>query len=240
MLKDLSPIQNEILSKLKNAQSLRYGQLQKREIPNDLFNYHLQYLVKNDFIIKSTDGYVLSDKGIRHIADPYTTNNSITSLFKINVITILSRIKDGEIQILNQIRKSHPSFGKVGVIYGVVLKGELIEQAASRKLKIETGLDAQFKVIGCERRIMYKSNDLFSDLMFPIAYANVSTGKLITETNFGHNMWVSLDKAIINESAEFDSIRSINIVLKAIKNNNINTLPFFFKEEIQSDNLNNN
>jgi hypothetical protein len=48
-------------------------------------------------------------------------------------------------------------------------------------------------------------------------------------------MWVPIDEAIKNESAEFDSIRSINIVLRAIKDGTIDSLPTFFNEEIQSD-----
>jgi hypothetical protein len=188
MLANLSPIQNHILSKLKNAKKRRYSELQPEKVPNDLFNYHLQYLVKKEFIIKSDDGYSLSETGIRHVADPYTSNDAITSLFKINVITIVSRVVEGKIEILNQIRKSNPSYGKVGVMGGVVLKGELIEPAATRKLKAETGLDAEFKLVGCERRIMYKGGELFSDLMFPIAYADTYSGDLIEDTDFGHNM----------------------------------------------------
>ncbi len=230
-----SPIQNHILSKLKNAQSLRYSELQPEKVPNDLFNYHLQYLVKKELVIKLDDGYSLSKNGIKYMADPYSTSDQITSLFKINVITIVSRVVNGKIEILNQLRKSNPSYGKVGVMGGVVLKGELIESAATRKLKQETGLDAGFKLVGSERRIMYKSGELFSDLLFPIAYANTYSGELIPDTNFGHNMWVSIDEAIKNESAEFDSIKSINIILKAIKDGTIKDLQFFFNEEIQSD-----
>jgi len=234
MLQNLSPIQNHILSKLKNAKSLRYSKLQPEKVPNDLFNYHLQYLVKKELINKSDEGYSLSNKGIKHVADPYPTNDAITSLFKINVITIVSRLVDGKIEILNQIRKSNPSYGKLGVMGGVVLKGELIEPAATRKLKQETGLDAEFRLVGSERRVMYKSGELFSDLLFPIAYADSYTGELIIDSDFGHNMWVPIDEAIENESDEFDSIKSINIALRAIKDESIKDLPFFFKEEIQS------
>ena len=234
MLQDLSPIQNHILSKLKNAKTLRYSELQPQKVPNDLFNYHLQFLVKKEYIYKSEEGYSLSKTGIQHVADPYTSNSAITSLFKINVITIVSRINNGKIEILNQVRNSNPSFGKVGVMGGVVLKGELIKDAATRKLKQETGLEATFRTVGNERRIMYKSGELFSDLMFPICYADSYTGDLI-DTSFGHNLWVPIDEAIKNESAPFDSIRSINIVLRAIKDGSIDSLPFFFKEKIQSD-----
>ena len=236
MLQNLSTIQNHILSKLKNAKSRRYSELAPEKTPNDLFNYHLQFLVKKGYIMKSDDGYFLSPLGIQHVADPYTTNDAITSLFKINVITIVSRISaTGAIEILNQIRKSNPSYGKVGVMGGVVLKGEFIEPAATRKLKQETGLDATFRLVGCERRIMYKSGELFSDLMFPITYADDSKGELIEDSDFGHNMWVSIDQAIKNESVEFDSIKTIVTVLKAIRDRSIATLPFVFEETLQSD-----
>jgi hypothetical protein len=233
MLQDFSPIQNHILAKLKNAKSLKYSQLHPDKVPNDLFNYHLQFLVKKEFIIKTSGGYFLSPKGIKYVADPH--GNEARPLFKINVITIVSRVTKGKKEILNQIRKSNPSYGKIGVMGGVVLKGELIESAATRKLKQETGLDAQFKLVGCERRIMYKSSELFSDLMFPIAYADAYSGELQTDSGFGHNIWVPIDQAIKNESADFDSIKGISTVLKAIKNGAIKKLPFFFDEQIQSD-----
>lgn len=117
---------------------------------------------------------------------------------------------------------------------GVVLKGELIEPAATRKLKQETGLEANFKLVGCERRIMYKGGEIFSDLMFPIAYADEYFGDLIEDSEFGHNMWVSIDEAIKNESDEYDSIKSITTVLKAIKDGSMDKLPFFFEEVVKS------
>lgn len=209
--------------------------MQPEKIPNDLYNYHLQFLVKKGLIFKSGEGYSLSETGIKHVADPYPSNDAITSLFKINVITIVSRVVKGKIEILSQIRKSNPSYGKVGVMGGVVLKGEFIEPAATRKLKQETGLDAKFKLIGIERRIMYKSGKLFSDLMFPIAYSDSSSGDLIVDSDFGHNMWVSIDEAIKNESGEYDSLKGIVRVLKAIKSKKIKKTPFFFEENVQSD-----
>ncbi len=235
MSSNFSPIQDHILSKLKNAKSLRYSELQPDKVPNDLFNYHLQFLVKKDFVIKSNEGYSLSDKGIKYVADPFPAATAITSLFKINVITILSRITDGKIEILNQIRASNPSFGKVGVMGGVVQKGELIEPAARRKLEQETGLQADFRLVGCERRILYKDGEIFSDVMFPIAYADEYTGELLEDTVFGHNTWVGIDEAIKNESADYDSIPSIKKALGAVKDGTILKIPFFFEENIQSD-----
>lgn len=236
MNQGFSEIQNGIISKLKNAKTLRYSELWPKKIPNDLFNYHLQFLVKKDYVKKLTGGYSLSEKGVKLVADPFEQkNDSITSLFKINVVTIVSRKVSGKIEILNQIRKSNPSYGKIGIPGGVVLKGEFIEPAATRKLKQETGLNAKFTLVGCERRILYKNGEIFSDVMFPIAYTDKAEGELVSDTNFGHNMWVSIDQAIKNESQPYDSLQSIVKILKIIKKGKIKSMPFLFEENLQSD-----
>ena len=235
MAQAFSQIQNHILSKLKNARVLRYTDLQPEAIPNDLFNYHLQFLVKKGFVDRNEEGYSLGASGIKHVADPdlSTRDEKIASTFKVNVITLVSRGAKKKIEILNQVRTSHPSFGKIGAMGGIVRKGESIETAAKRKLKVETGLDADFKIVGIERRMMYVGDALFSDILFPIAYADHSEGKLI-DTEFGRNLWVSIEDAIKNESSEFDSIKMIPYVLKAIKNGSIAILPFFYEEDTQA------
>ncbi len=235
----LSPIQNHIISRLKNAASLRYRDLQPDLVPNDLFNYHLQFLVKKGLVDRSDEGYALSKNGIGVVADTNvrTVDAKIASTFKFNVITIVSRENNGKIEILNQLRKSHPSYGKIGVVGGIVHKGEALEDAATRKLKEETGLDAAFKIIGIERRFLYKDDALFSDVLFPIAYSDDATGGLRGETEFGENFWVPIDEAIKNESVEFDSITSIVDVLRAVKNDSISAMRFFYNEQTQKDQL---
>ena len=234
-----SPIQNHILHKLKNAKNLRYSQLQPKDrTPNDLFNYHLQHLVKKGFVEKKDNKYALAESGIQHVADLTLAFNdkNIIGLFKYNVITIVSRINNGKIEILNQIRNSNPSYGKIGVMGGAVLKGESVAKAAKRKLRLETGLEADFKIIGMERRLMYVKDELFSDILFPIAYASTSKGEL-NHTEFGENKWLSLEESLKHQlSNSFDCIEAITAVLKAIKNKKIDKLPFFFTESIKTGN----
>ncbi len=235
-MQTFSPIQNHILSRLKNAKTLRYSELQPHGIPNDLFNYHLQFLVKKGYVARFEDGYSLDEAGVKHVADPDLAlgEEKIASTFKVNVITIVSRVgPDGKTQILNQVRKSHPSFGKVGVPGGIVRKGETIEAAAKRKLKAETGLVADFRIVGMERRFMYIDGNLFSDIFFPIAYADRYEGELIEDTEYGHNLWNDIDTALANESQEFDSLRKIVDVLQAIRDGAIGDFPFFYDEDTQ-------
>ena len=239
MAQTFSPIQNHIISRLKNAKSLRYSEMQPKGIPNDLYNYHLQFLVQKGYVNKGDAGYALSPLGIKHVADfnPAISDSGTANLFKINVLTVLSRNHGKKIQVLNQVRKSNPSYGKVGVMGCVVRKGESIESAASRKLKAETGLDASFKVIGMQRRTMYIKGELFSDVFFPIAYADEYEGELLADSEYGHNMWVDMDEAIKNDSAGFDSIKGLPKVLKAIKDGSILKMPFFYDEDTQSGEL---
>jgi len=196
-------------------------------------------LVKKGFIDKSAEGYSLSESGIKHVADfnPAVADKGSTNLFKVNVLTVLSRIKDKKIQILNQVRHSNPSFGKVGVMGGVVRKGESVEDAAERKLKTETGLSAKFRLIGIQRRIMYVKGELFSDVIFPIAYADEYDDELIEDSEYGHNKWVDIDEAIKNDSYRFDSIKKLPDVLTAIKDDSILKMPFFYDEDTQSGDL---
>jgi hypothetical protein len=238
-MKDFSAIQHHILFRLKNAKNLRYSELHpKDKTPNDLFNYHLQFLVKKGYVIKDRGRYSLGEIGIQYVADLTLMSNEkkVISLFKYNVITIVSRLHKGKIQILNQIRQSNPSFGKIGVMGGAILKGEPILTAANRKLQIETGLQANFNIVGMERRFMYVKNELFSDILFPIAYSDKPMGEII-DTEYGINKWMDIDESIkYQTSNKFDCIDSITTVLKAIKAKKIKKLPFFYVESIKIGN----
>lgn len=230
---NLPEVQNHIISKLKNAGSLRYRDLKPEDTPNDLFNYHLKSLVSKDLINKVENGYTLSESGQAYVADVYHTSDPrLNRLFKVNVITIVSRINNGVTEILTQQRNSQPSHGLVDVMGGTILKGEDILDGASRKLQDETGLTAQFKLLGFERRRIYKEDELFSDIIFPICYADNHEGELIS-TEYGENFWVNIDQAIKNADRPFDNIAAIVTSLKAVQEGTIGSLPLFFTETTQ-------
>ncbi len=233
---NLPVIQNDIISKLKNASSLRYRDLKPENTANDLFNYHLKSLVTKGIVEKNTSGYTLSQTGQAHVADAYNTSDpQLNRLFKINVITIVSRLHNGKLEILAQRRNSQPSFGLVDVMGGTIVKGEDMLSGACRKLQSETGLQADFKLLGIERRRLYKNDELFSDVVFPICYADNYQGELIT-TEYGENFWVTIDQAIKNATRPFDNIVSIITCLEAIRDSKLDALSFFYEETTQQDN----
>lgn len=226
-------MQNHIISTLKNAEWLSYSHLRPEGTPNDLFNYHLKVLVSKSLVSKTSHGYSLSKEGQKYVADIHPPGDEASRLFKINVITIVSRVHEGKFEILTQTRRSQPSYGIVGVMGGTILKGESFTEGAQRKLKQETGLHAEFSLVGIERRRLYKDNELFSDVLFPICYTPSSSGVLLSVTSFGENYWVPIKQAILNDSRSFDSILAIPKVLEAIKNDSLKTLPFFCDETTQ-------
>ncbi len=226
-------VQNYIISKLKNADVLRYRDLRPVDTPNDLFNYHLKMLIAKQIVAKDSEGYRLSLKGHEYVADVFHSSDQANRLFKLNVITIVSRVNDGELEILTQERQSQPSYGQVGVMGGTVVKGESFADGAKRKLLQETGLLAEFKLVGFERRQLYKDDRLFSDVLFPICYASSYQSDLLEATEFGRNYWEKIDQAVVNDSRDFDSIQAIPKVLRAIRDDAIDELPFFCDETIQ-------
>jgi len=231
----LSLIQNHIISKLKNADTLRYRDIRPEDVPNDLFNYHLKTLVNRKLVDKREEGYGLSENGRRYVADIHHTSDESNRLFKLNVITIVSRVNEGRVQILTQRRLSQPSYGQVGVMGGTIVKDESLVDGAARKLVQETGLIAEFRVVGFERRRLYKSGELFSDVVFPICYSGNAHGTLQETTDFGENYWVGIDQAIKNDTRPYDSIASVPEVLRAIKDARIDSFPMFYNETVQQD-----
>lgn len=228
----LSPTQDYIISRLKNASTLRYRDMRPDDMANDLYNYHLRALLRLDLVEKASQGYRLSASGRRYVADMHHTSDVHQRLFKINVILIVARTTPTGIEILNQHRTAQPSYGKIGVPGGTIVKGEPLLEGATRKLREETGLSATFRHICQERRMQYHEDELFSDILFPVCYADTASGKLVT-TDYGEAFWCPIDQAIDHESDPHDSIESIRTVLAAIRDGSLETLPFSYRETIQ-------
>jgi len=137
---NLPEIQNHIISKLKNAGSLRYRDLKPEDTPNDLFNYHLKALVSKGIVDKVSSGYTLSKTGQAYVADVYHTSDpQLNRLFKINVITIVSRMHNGKLEILSQRRNSQPSFGMVDVMVEQSLRARTCLMAPVENYKEKRG-----------------------------------------------------------------------------------------------------
>ena len=225
-------IQRDIISRLKNADILRYSQLKpSSEVPNDLYNYHLKKLLSDGIVEKLDTGYRLSAQGKRHVADTHHTSDQSDRLFKFNALLIVAKEIDGELYVLNQRRTSQPSYGIVGIPGGTILKSEPLLEGATRKLRQETGLEGKFRYLGTERRILYKNEQLFSDVLFPFCLCRTPMGDPLM-TEFGENFWTPIDQAIRNDTRPDDRIEYIPKVLQALRDGTLEQLQGFYHEQI--------
>jgi ADP-ribose pyrophosphatase YjhB (NUDIX family) len=228
-------IKREILKRILRAKDgIRYRDGRPSEIENDLYNYHLKQLVKSGYIEKLGYKYYLTNKGKKYIEVevPLDPQGNVSDLFRVNILAIVYRNNSGQVEILNQTRTRHPYYGDSGVIGGAVQNGEFIANAANRKLIQETGLSADFKLIGVVRKLRYdKHKRLFSDILFHICISNNFKGELKPETEFGENSWVNIDIAINNENISIQGSPKVAEVLQILKENNFKDIPFFYIEE---------
>lgn len=226
-----SHVQQAIISRLKNADVLRYSELRQIDVDRDLFNYHLRELVEKGIITKLANrgGYTLSQKGQQRVADSLHTSDQSNRLFKINPLLIAIDARPGGLYILNQYRTAQPDYGTVGVPGGTIIKSEPLLAGAHRKMLEETGIRADFEYFALTRRVIYtKTGNLFADVVFPICISFTPKGSPKT-TAFGSNQWVSIDEAIENEGTR---IEYLGTVLTALRDGTLESLRGSYHEQI--------
>lgn len=192
---DIDPVQLQILTILNGTLDIqRYSNLKPKDVDNDLFNYHLQFLVKKDLVKKSKEGYKISLKGKKIMSNIDAVGKKY-ELFRFSITANVIKKKNGKKYILGQKRLRHPYYGDISTISGKVKKGELVTDAAKRKLKEETGLEAEFKGLGLFRKIRKnEEGEVIEDTVYNTCYAENPTGELIGKNEYGENKWYEVEE----------------------------------------------
>lgn len=188
-----SRIQREILSKCSFFENgARYFELRPDEVENDLFNYHLQELVKKGFIDRLNERYTITLKGKSFITNIDEKDLQPPPTFKVSVY--LCPVKDNQIILTRRLK--HPQYGYVGLIAEKKRYGEKFEDTAKRALFEETGLVANnANLIGNLHQIRKNDKgDVIEDGIFYVFYIDQFTGKLTEKSVEGEYFWVDLDK----------------------------------------------
>jgi ADP-ribose pyrophosphatase YjhB (NUDIX family) len=224
---ELSEIQVKILTKFITSEGLRYSEAKPEDVDNDLYKYHLKFLVTKGYIEKIGESYKLTEQGklFGHKVNPY---GQLQSEFRIAVICILIIREDGKQKILLQTRLKHPSYGEMGTVSGKIKQGEKIIDCAKRKFKEETGLDADFKYIGLLRAIRYnKDSKLINDQWFNVCLADSYSGELIEDNKYWKNYFVDLDQ-ILAEKNNNIAMQNLQEIIHRIQKDEI---PFMIENE---------
>lgn len=229
---ELPLVKKEILTSLLSHEGLRYSEAMPHDVPNDLYNYHLQHLIKQGYVQKQSDRHFLTVKGKRFVETvrPISPSGEMGDLFRTNVLVVLLKSVDGCTYVLNQTRKCHPYYGDKGIIGGPIRHGELVEDACTRVLKEEAGLTASFTVVGIIRKIRSTPDGkLFSDIFYHVGLSSEHEDELQVTTVYGENYWASFELALTNEASSVQGGASIVKVLKQIGTQG--KAPFFYYQE---------
>jgi 8-oxo-dGTP pyrophosphatase MutT (NUDIX family) len=228
------PIQQSILEDLRvSSIGLRYTDMKPDGVENDLYNYHLQYLVKHELVTKNDDRYRLSLDGKRHLIELNPLDDSgQSSRFKLASLCLLTRGTGDKMEVLYQERLRQPFYGHWGLIGGGIKRGEPALETAARRLREEAGLVAKFTLFGMIRKIHFeRSGQLGSDILFHICLSDIYNGNLERHNNFGNQSWVSLAQAVEFESSGAMGSNQIAIKLQQLGTSGASSMPFFYIEQ---------
>lgn len=233
---NLHTIQRQILINLAKNPRLKYSEIRIENIENDLFNYHLQYLVKKGLVEKIDSKYNLTEKGINEILMIDSVGKEYEAIRASVLIYVIDRSANNN-QILIHHRKRLPYKAEtLPGISGKIKVGEMVEDTAKRKLLEETGLDGLCKYIGTIRKIRINRNNEADDGFFYVCICESWKNELNKETDFGINTWKSFNEALEYQKLNKYSGEMSYDVLNRVINGNYQR--FFFEEVINVDSFN--
>jgi ADP-ribose pyrophosphatase YjhB (NUDIX family) len=203
--------QREILSKCSFFPSgAKYSELAIKDIDDDLFNYHLQQLVKVGLLSKNDKIYILTEKGKSLVTNIDEVSKEVPPKYKVSVYMCV--VNDDSILLHRRLK--HPQFGYVGLPSGKIAYGERILDTANREFNEETHLDTTFQIIGNLRQIRRNaSGQVIEDGVFYVCFANKFTGTLQESFQEGENFWCK-----INEVGKIEKLfkPSVEIIINEI------------------------
>lgn len=228
----LSYVQLKILSNALKGNSLRYSDLKPSDIDQDLFNYHLRFLLDKKYLKKEVDFYQLTNYGKKYVIQ-MDTKGEYKPLFRVSVIAIA--FKNNRKEILMEKRLRHPYYGDTLLgIAGKLNQGELVIDGAKRKFLEETGLNGEFEFIGVIRKIRKDSRgNLIEDSLYHVCVCENPSGDLSKANDFGFHFWYDFELSkiedVIKENITYDEneLKLMNRLLNPSKE-------FFYLEEFQT------
>lgn len=227
----LHDAQMRILGMLAQHTSAHFSDLaHAASLTNDHANFHIKKLVSQGLVEhapKSYGEYRLTRAGKQYATSMNTLEYRIERSPKVSVVLWVSR-PDGK--VLRQQRLKQPYYGYWSRPTGKVRRGETIVDAASRKLREETGLKADWRILGVEHRIDRGTDgDLYDDkYLFTVEGTN-PTGELVAEKSGMHNYWMDAEE-YANKEKRFGKPRHTDMTIE-LQHIDLSEGTFRFDEE---------
>lgn len=192
---DINEVQAFIMGQLFMRGPLRFAQINTRAFASDQFSYHLRQLVKYGLVDKSTEGiYSLSVNGRSRAILLDTKSNRFIEQGFVACRVILAREHDGHKQYLMQHRTKVPYRGNISEPGGKILFGEDVLTAAKRNMLAETGLTCSLELRGLVHFKDKYLGRIVQDKFFFVVWAAQASGTLLSNSETGENVWMTLEE----------------------------------------------
>lgn len=190
IMEELHPVQMQILRELVFNPDAKFSQLNISGVSNDHFSYHIRVLQEKMLIVKSEEGYCLSEKGKIYSTKIDTSSMKLEKQPKVSVLVSAVLKKSKRKYYAIQQRLKEPYYGYYGFITGKVKWGETIDEAALRELDEEMGLTGKPKLSFILHEMVYKKDgEMLEDKYFHCVTVEVSDDTLVTKGEGCENSW---------------------------------------------------
>ena len=194
MNSDIHEVQASILRELLFHNGTSFSSLNKLELTNDHFTFHIKRLLNEEIIEKKGKLYYLTQKGKQYAGKLDVYGLKMEKFGTPGVAVSATKKINGKTHYLIQQRLKEPLYGYYGFINGKIKFGEFSEETAIRELLEETGLSGEPKFICIQHRLRGPSrSEIKLDHYFFIYMFEEPEGGL-THSEEGKNYWFTIEE----------------------------------------------
>ncbi|HWA52362.1 MAG TPA: NUDIX domain-containing protein [Patescibacteria group bacterium] len=209
--------QGAILRTLLFNPKARFRDLNKVDITNDHFTFHLKQLIKEGLVAKNGIYYSLTDSGKEFANRMDTDSLKLERQGKLGIAIHAIRIKNNQKEYLIHKRLKEPFYGFYGSQSGKIRWGEMPIDTAKREFFEETGLKGTFKLKAIVHyHNFHKDGKLLEDKYFWVFEVINTKGLLKEKIEEGENIWMT-EKEYRKLKNTFATFEEMQEVLKAKK-----------------------
>lgn len=189
---EIHDFQASILRTLLFNPGARFRDLNKVDVTNDHFTFHINRLIKESLISKENGRYSLTPEGKEFANRMDTQSLKFEKQGKVAVALHAVRKINGVTEYLIHKRLKEPFYGWCGSHSGKIRWGETPLEAARREFEEETGLTGKPILKGIVHyHHFYKDGKLLEDKYFWVYRVNNPKGDLKEKVEEGANIWMA-------------------------------------------------
>lgn len=204
--------QTSILRELLFNPGARFRDLNKVDVTNDHFSFHINRLVELGLVAKENGKYFLTTEGKEFANRMDTDLLKLERQGKIAIAIHAVRNKNGKTEYLVHRRLKEPFYGWYGSHSGKVRWGETPLECAKREFLEETGLSGNFTLRGIVHyHHFHKDGRLLEDKYFWVFRVDDVVGELKEKVPEGENIWMTENefRKLKNTFSTFDEMAEV-------------------------------